>query len=63
MINANEEPEEEYPCKDISGCSGNSDANCHRVRLSYAMRLVRESDMKICIGCIYNEQTELDFNP
>lgn len=31
----------------------NSDAKCHRKKISYAMSVVK-NDNSICIGCVYN---------
>ncbi len=47
-----------FPCGtgyEMETCSGNSDANCHRIRPNYARRLVKK-DNSICNDCVYNER-------
>ena len=35
--------------------SQNSDANCHRKRPSYALKLLKKSQ-DLCLTCVYNEE-------
>jgi hypothetical protein len=47
-----------FPCGDRSDFrvnSGNGDANCHRVRPTYSLKLITKNS-NLCIDCVYNEK-------
>lgn len=53
------EQRKSFPCgdrEDFRTCAGNGDANCHRLRPTYSMKLIKK-DPTLCDTCVYKIET------